>query len=380
VAGEGAGIMLSRARHDRLVANLYASAFGEKAWPDTLSEFAGCFSTGAAVFHVHSGQDKISDSQVHGYSEEFAQAFYASGAYFRDPRVALITGVKPGTVYFDSLLFDVEEMNRHPAVRETIDTLKVAHQLGVSLRVPGVPFAGFAVMPTAREGHPSSAAIAAFRRLAPHIERAATLGRIWEAGAVAQFSMLESLAGRSDAFLLLGSSGALVFANDAATAILAANDGLTCAGGQLKAARSSETAKLARLVADAIAVSISEGDHPGGRMLVSRPSRRRPYVLRVLPAPPLDRFLTRRSIACIVQVQDLSEVCVPSKEALSTVFGLTDRETDLALGLIRYAALEAAAAQAQMAVNTARNHLKSIFRKTGTTGQAEMIQLLGRLF
>jgi DNA-binding CsgD family transcriptional regulator len=371
--------MLSRARHDRLVADLYASAFGEKAWPDTLGEFAGSFGTGAGVLHLHGGPGEISESQVHGYSEEFARDFYASGAYFRDPRVALITGVKPGTVYFDSMLFDVEEMSRHPAVRETIDALKVAHQLGVSLRIPGISFAGFAVMPTAREGHPSPAAIAAFRRLAPHIEQAATLGRIWEIGAVTQFSLLESLAGRSEGILLLGSSGALVFANDAADAILSADDGLRCAGGRLKAARSSETATLAHLVADAIAVSVGDGDRPGGRMLVSRPSRRRPYALRILPAPALDRFLTRRSIACIVQVQDLSVARVPSKDALCAVFGLTGREADLALGLIRHTALEAAAAEAQMAVNTARNHLKSIFRKTGTAGQAEVIQLLGRL-
>ncbi len=61
------------------------------------------------------------------------------------------------------------------------------------------------------------------------------------------------------------------------------------------------------------------------------------------------------------------------------VFGLTDREADLAVELARCASLAQAAANCGMAGNTARNHLQSIFRKSGASSQAEAVQLFARI-
>lgn len=66
---------------------------------------------------------------------------------------------------------------------------------------------------------------------------------------------------------------------------------------------------------------------------------------------------------------------VPSKESLRTLFGMTEREADFVIELVRCAGLEGAAANAEMAINTARNHLQSIFRKTETANQAEAVRL-----
>jgi DNA-binding CsgD family transcriptional regulator len=46
---------------------------------------------------------------------------------------------------------------------------------------------------------------------------------------------------------------------------------------------------------------------------------------------------------------------------------------------VRCANLAGAAAQAGMALNTARNHLQGIFRKSGTASQAEAVLLFSRL-
>ena len=62
------------------------------------------------------------------------------------------------------------------------------------------------------------------------------------------------------------------------------------------------------------------------------------------------------------------------------MFGLSEREADLAVELVRCASLADAAAQAGMALNTARNHLQNIFRKSGATNRAEAVQLFSRLF
>ena len=134
------------------------------------------------------------------------------------------------------------------------------------------------------------------------------------------------------------------------------------------------------MIGSAIASSASERECGGGRMLVARPSGRRPYVVRVVPVPRTERFLTRTSIACVVHVQDLALAPAPPIEALRVTFGLTQREAELAVELARCAGLECAAASAGMALNTARNHYaRKIFQKTETSNQAEAVQLLSRI-
>jgi DNA-binding CsgD family transcriptional regulator len=114
-------------------------------------------------------------------------------------------------------------------------------------------------------------------------------------------------------------------------------------------------------------------------MLVTRAGGRRPYVLRVMRAPRTGRFLTGLGVAAVIHVHDLAAARVPEKTLVMSAFGLTGREADLGVSLVRCAGLAAAAADAGMALNTARNHLQGIFRKSGTASQAEAVQLFSRL-
>ena len=60
-------------------------------------------------------------------------------------------------------------------------------------------------------------------------------------------------------------------------------------------------------------------------------------------------------------------------------FRLTSREVELSTHLLSGKRLAHAAQMMGMSVSTARQHVKSVFAKTGTHGQAELIALLGRL-
>ena len=81
----------------------------------------------------------------------------------------------------------------------------------------------------------------------------------------------------------------------------------------------------------------------------------------------------------MIHLQDLAIERLPSRASLSVLFGLSEREADLAIELVRATSLAHAADRAGMALNTARNHLQSIFRKSGVSSQAEAVQLFSRL-
>ena len=223
-------------------------------------------------------------------------------------------------------------------------------------------------------------AVAAFLRLAPHIEQACVLGEIVERSAGTQAVLLEALAAKADGVMLLDLDGCPTFANDGARTILAAGDGLDWANGRFETARAAETRRLGNAVRSALAGRTRPGlKAAGDRLLVTRPSGRRPYIVRVLPAPPQERFMSGAGFGCVVHIHDLAIVRVPSHAILAGVFGLSLREADLAIELVRCAGLGAAAIAAGMAHNTARNHLQGIFRKCDVASQAEAVQLFGRL-
>jgi PAS domain-containing protein len=371
--------MFSRDAHESLVARLYSSAVGDAPWTVTLQHLSDLFEASASVLAVMDIDGRPITSQNYGYSPEFAAAYYGSEVYARDPRVPHFQSVQPGSLYFDHALYDVETMNRDARVRASNDLLKLEFQLGAVLDLAKGQRGYLAVMHSAEQGHSSEAAVTAYRRLAPHMQQACALGQLLEHTSMQQAVLLEALGHKTDGVILLDRRGAPGFLNDAARTILGASDGLAFTAGAFQAAKAAETRRLHCLINAAIAAARRGGQRPGGRMLVTRPSGRRPYVLNILPAPPVEQFLTAHSAACVVHLHDLAAAGVPSKDALIQVFGLTEREADLGVELVRCAGLTAASANAGMTINTARNHLQSIFRKCGAASQAEVVQLFGRL-
>jgi len=64
---------------------------------------------------------------------------------------------------------------------------------------------------------------------------------------------------------------------------------------------------------------------------------------------------------------------------LSSMYGLTNRDTDVAAALSTGETLERTAAALGMSCETARSHLRRIFDKTGTSRQNELMLMLARL-
>lgn len=67
-------------------------------------------------------------------------------------------------------------------------------------------------------------------------------------------------------------------------------------------------------------------------------------------------------------------------EALRTLYGLTRKESHMVNGLLQGQSLDDYCAANFVTANTARSHLKSIYRKTGTNRQSEVVRLFGSMF
>jgi DNA-binding CsgD family transcriptional regulator len=112
--------------------------------------------------------------------------------------------------------------------------------------------------------------------------------------------------------------------------------------------------------------------------IVIRRESRLPIVIRVLPVDGAARspFLGARAIL-ILSGADEGEA--EQLAMLREAFRLTPSEARIALRLAEGKALEEAAQEMGIAQETTRSHLKSIFRKTGTHRQGELVALVARL-
>lgn len=216
--------------------------------------------------------------------------------------------------------------------------------------------------------------------LIDHVAQAISVERALDGARICSRGLGAALDSVPKAILLLNRSGAVVYANAAADRLLSAADGLSVSDGRLEATSPSARKSLDRLLRDA-------GDVPFRTRFkrrltkVPRKSGGHPYVVRAAPI---------ESTTDIADVNDLPEsprllVTVSDPEArhpapavgeLQVMYGLTPAEANVAVELSRGATLAEIAERQGIAVATARKYLRSVFDKTGTHRQAELIQRL----
>ena len=224
-------------------------------------------------------------------------------------------------------------------------------------------------------GEYDAAAIERCRVLMPHLQRAAYI-RFQAQEASAMLGGLSDVADRSvTAVLLLERGGKVTFANKAARAMAASADAFLLRDRQLEILDRDGDTAFQRLVAGAVG-ALQNLDAPrGGVMRLARRSGKGSYTVTVAPIKSEESWIGHEPMA-LVLVADPDVTPKPPKEVLARLFGFTAAETRVAERLMMGDSPEQVAAFLQVKTATARWHLASIYRKTGTSRQAEAVRLL----
>jgi DNA-binding CsgD family transcriptional regulator/PAS domain-containing protein len=219
--------------------------------------------------------------------------------------------------------------------------------------------------------------VALLEPLVPHIQRALQLHRRLVAIDAAAADLASVVDNLSRAVFLVDAKGRITFTNRAASRLTAMRDGLMVEHGELRAAGAAATTRLRSLLADAVSVSNGSGLGTGGMLTVGRPSGRRALAVLVCPVsrqPTL--FPMSESAAAIVFVNDPEQITVPDEETLRALYGLTPAEAKLTRLLAEGHSLMEASARLDLRRETVRSRLKTIFEKTSTHRQAELVRLV----
>jgi DNA-binding CsgD family transcriptional regulator/PAS domain-containing protein len=210
-----------------------------------------------------------------------------------------------------------------------------------------------------------------------HLTRAVRISRrLWELE-IEQIAAVERLESLQEGALLVDSSGSVIRANAAAKAMLDDGDGIFLDNGRVAAAGSE---MLQKLIASCAQTCLSLGG-PGGEFKIPREHPRSPLHVTVTSLRSKTQFADVPWIGvevpvAIVTVRDPDIDRRRREINLRHCFGLTAAEARLAVEILKGDGRAAAGRRCGISTATAKSHLSSIFEKTGTHRQAELIRLL----
>lgn len=202
------------------------------------------------------------------------------------------------------------------------------------------------------------------RTLSPSLATSRMLGMAHGNG------ILDALDGNQKAAILIDREGRVIRSNAAADRLIV--DDIQISSRRITSSSVTATAALDRSLHEVL--WRREGAAIGTPVSLPRPSK------RPILAYPM-RFESQVSnplsdCQAVVVLVDLGKRSRPPVQALKSVFNLTDAEARLAARLGSGEALDEICDNLAIAKETGRNQLKSIFNKTGTHRQAELVCLV----
>lgn len=354
-----------------LIGRVYDCALDPSRWPVVLGDIAGAVNAAVGMVAVH---DLLENRPVRTFAHGMpapALWLYEVRYATRNPiALALATRHVEGTVDTLGTLVEADGWTRSAMYREFMRPLGLGDVLGVAALRNERRGAWLGTIRRCSERHFGPVETRMFHLLAPHVVRAMRFSDILELRAVETQRLAAVLDALVTAVWLVDDRARVLHANAAAEALLRRNGLLRVVRDHLIATVPGEASLLATAISQAVTgdfaaekaqAAIALGDGGAGAGL----------IVTVLPL----RGLAPGAVVAVL-VQDPMAVPRMPLQAFGTLHGLTPAEMgclgEIALG---HNVPEAAAAL-RIAPSTARTHLNSIFQKTGTTSQAELVRLL----
>jgi len=361
---------------DHLLDLLYAAATHRERWSELLERLCHSFDAlgGSFVGHSFSAGESFFTA-FHGLDPEVYRNYEPLVA--EDPRVKYIQSF-PGKPFCCSLDLPRNNLHASRVYREFLRPNGVEYTLAVAvdydtdqgwalglLRGPDSP-------PFAENDRD------ALGTLVPHLRRAVAIQREFMRLDSERWAVVDLLDQYPMGTIIADGDGRVVFASRAAHQMIERDAGLAIRHGMIWAKRGNESSALHAAIHEAVEQARSRTNGTTATLLpLSRPSSDRPLEVRIAPvmrdrAPQGMNGHGPPVAALFISDPDLPGERAP--ELLTRLYGLTRAEANFLATFLRAGNVPKTAEALGISVNTARSHLRSLFRKTGTGNQAELMR------
>lgn len=350
----------------------YEAAIRPDQWGRTLNAASSAWGADGVV--VSSYPDCMGGLIHSDGLESFCARFIEEGWNARDIRSARgIPLVRKGReIVTDADLFTADELQRLPFYTDFLPSSGLGWFAGTVLADAGGVKITLSLHRRAGRNPFSKTDLAQFRRDLPHVQRAARLAsRI-------RLSYAEGLVDSLERFtcgaILIDWLGRVIHLNARAEGYL--GEHLQIVSSHLRSPNREANKSLQELIAACTQPVFSRDDSGPSWALLPRPDSL-PILVQSYPIArqALDLFQGARGL---LLVSDPSENRPLAAKLLQEMFHLTPAELRVSAGLVQGLDTQQIAEAHQISAQTVRYHLKSIFAKTGTSHQAQLVSLLVR--
>lgn len=291
-----------------------------------------------------------------------------------DPRRQLaLDRHTPGQLLVCHQYFDARFVSKSEFYQDYLLPVGVHYLLATTLLADASHLVQIAFQRYVGHGHFSTREMQWSERLIPHLQRAIAL--LTRGAALQQCADLASagLEASPLAVIAIDRCGRPVFCNRRAEALLRDGAVLGLCNGVLQAARSDQRTALAAAIR-----ASAGGGKSGNLVLGTRPGSARPMRYSVttvrVPQPERDALPSAASVLCLIA--PLGARRLPTAGQLVQLFGLSPAEARLLRALAQGATLEEYARECDVRTTTVKSQLQSLFSKTGTRRQADLVRLV----
>jgi DNA-binding CsgD family transcriptional regulator len=367
--------LVSPALLSAVIADIYDAAQEPGLWTRVLPSIADIFASQQVAYNVLDGSGRSAPFiAAHGLGAGDLELFRAFAATTNVPQWYQIAPMDRPSLR--SAVSPDREFSRSPYYNEVIRPSGSFHALlGPVIRGAAHQVDLFVARERALEDY-AAEDLAMMQILTAHLRRAVGLSDRLATGR----SLLSVFSHLPFGVMFVDPHLRVVEMNAAAEAIALRRHGpLGIKSGVLSVAVAESHLALQQLVLDVCRVRNGLVPGVGGDVLI-RSGRRgagADFALSVVPLIDPQHELSLAGPHAAIFIREISlELPTGFREQVRAFFGLTPKETGLAASLASGMTLKEAAADADIRINTARSYLDSIFLKTGTHQQSELVALL----
>jgi DNA-binding CsgD family transcriptional regulator/PAS domain-containing protein len=360
----------------KLVGMVYEAALDESKWPSFIEAFAAAVGGSSAILRSNDMQTNAASFHASvGYDSAWQVAYcnhFAKLDYFNH----IMKQYSPGRMFVSDHNIEQTGLRKSEYYNDYLRPQDKVHAIGTYLLRDDSQALVLGIQRGKRGGAFGEAETRLMSTLLPHVTRAVQMHKKIHTVIAERDQAQSALDQLRMGVILTNRLGTPLYLNRAAELMMTQDVGLGVFHNRLAAHGPSETAHLLKLIFDAS--QETNGAAVGGDMRITMPNKLDYLHCVVTPVSPEISFMMNTSLGadCVAVFLSKPGGLQLSPKRLVTLYKITPAEARLAARLAALRTVEGAADDLGVSVSTARSQLKSVFAKTGTRSQSELLVLL----
>lgn len=356
----------------------YGAAADPSLWAGALGKMGAALGGMGTVVEIHNKTTGELGSLDSGLLGPTATKRYEDRFFKLNPRVRHSSQAIEGAIFHDSSIGTADVLDRDPYYNEFLAPVGLRYFLSANLVQTRDMRITVAVQRTPRQGHVGDPEIAVMTALLPHLQQAVQLHLTFMQVRARADSLRDALSDMPTALFLLNRSGDVRYANEAGIALQNLPDLFEHPSGQLVLKDVSQRAAFNRAVQFALYTRDGAIGQSAQPLKVARENGTH-LTIRVAPVtmPETPLAMVAKDAAVMVTITgNQSLTTATTREIAQAVFGLTPRESDLAIDLAMGLSTFNLAEKHAISINTVRWHLASVRDKLGVRSQKDIVRAI----